>query len=262
MLLIDKYAYFNRLRDVHPLEKATLSLVLLIFALVVKDPLVSLTTFLVMSAFTIFSAKIPPAYYLKLLLLPVFFLLSGMITILLSITDGQTSASQIIWYTNIGDWQIYISESSLHQVVDLFFVVLGSVGCLYFLTLTTPITAIVGLLHKMRLSPLLIDLIIITYRFIFVFLETASTIHQAQSSRLGYISIRRGIKSLGQLISTLFLKASHRGYQLSVAMDSRGYTNEVMLLEKSYSYSSRNWFLITGIFTAMVFIYVQFGGIF
>ena len=155
MLLIDKYAYFNRLRDVHPLEKATLSLVLLIFALIVKDSMVSLITFSVMSAFTIFAAQIPPAYYFKLLLLPVFFLLSGMITILLSITDGQTAALQIIWYTQVGDWQIYISESSLKQVVNLFFVVLGSVGCLYFLTLTTPMTAIVGLLHKMKLSTLI-----------------------------------------------------------------------------------------------------------
>ena len=73
MLLIDKYAYINRLKPIHPLEKMAITLFLLLFTLLVKDKLTSLITFMVMSALTIFVAKIPFAYYLKLLLLPSFF---------------------------------------------------------------------------------------------------------------------------------------------------------------------------------------------
>ena len=84
MLLIDKYAYINRLKTIHPVEKMTIALFLLLFTLLVKDKIVSLITFMVMSAFTIFAAKIPFSYYVKLLLLPSFFLLSGTLTILFS----------------------------------------------------------------------------------------------------------------------------------------------------------------------------------
>ena len=84
MLLIDKYAYINRLKTIHPVEKITLALFLLLFTLLVKDKIVSLIIFSLMSTFTIFAAKIPFSYYIKLLLLPSFFLLSGTLTILFS----------------------------------------------------------------------------------------------------------------------------------------------------------------------------------
>ena len=37
MLLIDKYAYINGLKHVHPVEKMTIALFLLLFTLIVKD---------------------------------------------------------------------------------------------------------------------------------------------------------------------------------------------------------------------------------
>lgn len=260
MLLIDKYAYFNRLRHAHPVEKTTLSLGLLLFSLIAKDSLVSLITFLVMSTFVVWAARIPFSYYGKLLLAPVFFLLSGVITLLFSVTDGQASITHPIWNVYVWKWQIFISQSSMEQVVNLIFRVLGGISCLYFLILTTPITVMLGLLRKLRLPPLLLDLIALTYRFIFVFLETAAMIHQAQTSRLGYITIRQSLKSLGQLVATLFLKSFHRSSQLTIAMDSRCYENDIVLVEQTYPVSFLNWFLIVGIFTALLTVYWQFGG--
>lgn len=73
MLLIDKYAYINKLASVHPVEKMTFSLTLLLLSLFMKDEQISLITFGVMSAFIMLGAKIPFTYYLKLLLLPSFF---------------------------------------------------------------------------------------------------------------------------------------------------------------------------------------------
>ncbi|MFC3883455.1 cobalt ECF transporter T component CbiQ [Bacillus songklensis] len=260
MLLIDKYAYFNRLQNVHPVEKMTLSLCLLLFVLIVKDPLVSFIAFIVMSVFTVVIARIPLSYYIKLLVLPLFFLFSGMITILISFADGHTVISEVIWSTYIGNWQICISKESLKRAVNLVFVVLSSVSCLYFLTLTTPLTAILDVLRKLKLPPLFIELITLTYRFIFVFLEESVKIYQAQSSRMGYITIRQGMKSLGLLISVLFLKVFERTKQLSMAMNSRGYEDEILLFNQSYRYSSVSWFIITVIFAGMAIVYVQFGG--
>ena len=70
MLLIDKYAYINRLKIFTQSRKLSFALFLLLFTLLVKDMMVSLITFIVMSALSIFAAKIPFCYYLKLLLLP------------------------------------------------------------------------------------------------------------------------------------------------------------------------------------------------
>ncbi len=45
------------------------------------------------------------------------------------------------------------------------------------------------------------------YRFIFVLMETADTMVIAQSSRLGYSSIISGYRSLGVLVSSVFIRS-------------------------------------------------------
>ena len=92
-------------------------------------------------------------------------------------------------------------------------------------------------------------------------MEESINIYQSQSSRLGYITIRQGMKSLGLLISILFLKVFERTKQLSIAMNSRGYGDEILFFDPSYRYSLVNWFIILLILAGMAFIYVQFGGI-
>ncbi|WP_141994319.1 cobalt ECF transporter T component CbiQ [Bacillus sp. B4EP4a] len=254
MLLIDKYAYFNGLKDVHPLEKMVFALSLLLFSLTVRDMTVSLITFTVMSALIIFGAKIPLSYYLKLLLLPGFFILSGTITILFSFTSKFTSISNIWWSWKVGNWQIFISDDSIGTVINLITVVLGSISCLYFLTLTTPITVILSVMRKLKVPSLLVDLIELTYRFIFIFLDTALAIHQSQASRLGYGSLRKGIRSLGLLISSLFLGVLQRSGHLTMAMNARGYQENLSYIEDTYTYSSRNWLIAIVILGSLIFI--------
>ncbi|WP_285856402.1 cobalt ECF transporter T component CbiQ [Peribacillus frigoritolerans] len=254
MLLIDKYAYFNGLKDVHPLEKMVFALSLLLFSLTVRDMAISLITFTVMSALIIFVAKIPLSYYLKLLLLPGFFILSGTITILFSFTGKFTSISNIWWSWKIGNWQIFISDDSFGTVANLITVVFCSISCLYFLTLTTPITVILSVLRKLKVPSLLVDLIELTYRFIFIFLDTALAIHQSQASRLGYGSFRKGIRSLGLLISSLFLGVLQRSGQLTMAMNARGYQENLSYIEDTYTYSSRNWLIAIVILGSLILI--------
>ncbi|MGM0888009.1 MAG: cobalt ECF transporter T component CbiQ [Bacillota bacterium] len=254
MLLIDKYAYFNGLKDVHPLEKMVFALSLLLFSLTVRDMAVSLITFTVMSALITFAAKIPLSYYLKLLLLPGFFILSGTITILFSFTSKFTSISNIWWSWKIGNWQIFISDDSFCTVANLITVVFCSISCLYFLTLTTPITVILSVLRKLKVPSLLVDLIELTYRFIFIFLDTALAIHQSQASRLGYGSLREGIRSLGLLISSLFLGVLQRSGQLTMAMNARGYQENLSYIEDTYTYSSRNWLIAIVILGSLILI--------
>ena len=142
---------------------------------------------MVMSALTIIVAKIPFAYYLKLLLLPSFFLLSGTLSYPIFFCKYETP-SYLLYsgQKQFGSWQLFITANNVDTVITLIFVVLGSISCLYFLTLTTPVQAILQVLRKCKVPSLLIEITEIMYRFIFVFLETALTIYQSQNSRLGY----------------------------------------------------------------------------
>ncbi|MGE7624107.1 cobalt ECF transporter T component CbiQ [Viridibacillus sp. NPDC096237] len=260
MILIDKYAYMNRWQHIHPIEKMAFTFFLMLFSLTVKDTLISLITFTVMSAFTILGAKIPFKYYIKLLLVPGFFLLTGMLTILILFTGNYNFIPTPLWTTRVFGLHIFITKHSLEMAIQLFYTVLGSISCLYFLTLTTPIHDILHVFRKLRVPTLLIELIEITYRFIFVFLETLLKIHQAQNSRLGYITIKQSLHSLGLLISSLLLQVFQRSKELTITMNSRCYMDDIKLLEDDYSFSKRNWLCIVLISISIVAIYFAFGG--
>ncbi|WP_338450750.1 cobalt ECF transporter T component CbiQ [Niallia oryzisoli] len=260
MLLIDKYAYFNGLKRIHPIEKMFFAFSLLFFSLAVKDVIVSLATFSVMSLFILFGAKIPVNYLIKLLLLPFFFLLSGIVTILFSIADIDADMPNVIWSSSFISWNLYITSDSLTSAFQLFCIAMGSISCLYFLILTTPVHDILKVLRKLKIPQLLIEIMEITYRFIFVFLETTSSIYQAQNSRLGYRTKRQWLYSISLLISALFIGVFKRAKELTNAMESRAYANEMGYMDDGYNLSAASWLVISAILACLTIVYILWGG--
>ena len=256
MLLIDKYAYMNRLASVHPLEKMTFSLGLLLLSLIIRDEQVSLITFIVMSAFIIIGAKIPFMYYAKLLLLPGFFLLSSLVSIVISIVPTSSILPTHIWAFQLHAWTIFIGSSSVATAQELFFIVLGSISCLYFLILTTSVQSICYVLRQWRLPVLFVELVELTYHFIFIFLESMQKIHLAQQARLGYHSPMQWLRSASMLIAALFAEMFQRSRELNNAMQARG--GEAVYWQETAIYSKKNWFGIAGIATLLVI----YGGLF
>lgn len=260
MLLIDKYAYMNGVRHIHPLEKMVFALSFLLFSLSVRDILISLITLSLMSFSIIFIAKIPWKYYMKLLLLPLFFLLFGCLAILISFASIHTLISDSLWHMEWGAWQIYISMSNVVQVILLVVVSLGSVSCLYFLILTTPMTEILYIFQKWRIPVLLLEMIHFTYRFIFVMLETIFKMYHSQAVRLGYGSFRTSIRSLGLLLSTLFLKTMQQSRWVYQAMEARGYEGEMVFMKESYTLSISRFSFIIFAMGVMGTVYIGLGG--
>ena len=81
---------------------------------------------------------------------------------------------------------------------------------------------------------LIVELMGLIYRFIFVLLETADTMITAQNSRLGYSSLSAGFRSLGTLVSTLFIRSYKRSDELYTALEARGYDGDLNVLEETF----------------------------
>ncbi|MGE7093936.1 cobalt ECF transporter T component CbiQ [Lysinibacillus sp. NPDC048646] len=256
MLLIDKYAYINKLASVHPLEKMTFSLGLLLLSLIMRDELISLITFIVMSAFIILGAQIPFMYYAKLLLLPGFFLLSSLVSILIAIAPTSSVIPLHIWAFQLKTWTIFVGTASLLTAQELFFIVLGSISCLYFLILTTSVQSICHVLRQWHLPVLFVELVELTYRFIFIFLDSMQKIHLAQQARLGYRSPMQWLRSVSMLIAALFAEMFQRSRELNNAMQARG--GEPVYWPENVSYSQKNWLGITSVFVFLII----YGGFF
>ena len=94
-------------------------------------------------------------------------------------------------------------------------------------------------LRRMHIPGFLVEMMELVYRYIFVLLEAASQIRNAQECRLGYATLKTGFYSTGQLISNLFLRAYRQADRTYTAMESRGYTDEVRTL--GLAYETKGW---------------------
>lgn len=255
MPLIDQYSHFNRFSHIHPVEKISLAMIMLISSLVAREMEISLAVFIISSAL-IFLAGIPVKFYGKLLMIPFAFIFLSLIPITINITEGDILLKNIIWSFSLGDQLVvFIDTSSIETAITLLFVSTGSVSCLYLLILTTPLVEILYVLKRWKVSPILIELIALTYRFLFVLKESATVIHLSQASRLGYSSYWKGIFSLGSLISALFLKSFQKAKRLNQAAESRGGYGDVIGSGQTYTFSKISWLFMAIVLALLIILF-------
>lgn len=217
---MDYWAYVNNYNKIHPLEKSVLALTTMILVLIWDKPIYNGFVILCMSIAIVVGAGIPFKIYMKYLSLPLIFIVVTLVSVVFEIHSNQ---SGFIYSFQAFHGFIGVTQESLNLAIRLFFRTMATLSCLYFLAMTTPLQDIVYLLEKLHCPRIVTELMVLTYRFIFIFLVTARTIYAAQSARLGYQGFFRSIKSLSTLSAGLFIKAYMHSKILYQAMVSRGY---------------------------------------
>ncbi|MGB9928136.1 MAG: cobalt ECF transporter T component CbiQ [Methanosarcina sp.] len=224
--ILDDYALMSPLRY----RNNWLKLAIVFFGLLVgvssTSPVTPLFIALCMSFATVVLGKTPLKLYLKLLLVPASFAITGVAVIAFFSGTGEPVFS----FEFLG-YQFAIEADGLELALLVLSRSLSGMCCLYFLALTTPMIELFAILKASRLPESLIELSMLIYRYIFVFLEMALSIKYAQTVRLGYSSFRRSINSMGMLASTLFIRSWEQGDKLFLAMNSRCYDGKMTLFE-------------------------------
>ncbi len=108
--------------------------------------------------------------------------------------------------------------------------ILGAVSVLTVLGFSTSFTEIIAALSWFRVPKGFIEISLLAYRYIFVLIEDAMVIYNAQRNRLGYSSIRRGLNSFSTLTGSLILKAFEQSQNITASMTQRGYDGSFSIL--------------------------------
>lgn len=230
MLTIDKLSYQSKLRYINAGEKFAFAVTTLLFCVVSRSMVLALLVLAVMGILTVQKGGIPLSRYLHLLTIPLVFLLLNVLILGLSIRRTPLEVFAI----SFGSWYLTASRETLHYALQIFLTAMASVSCLYFLSCNTPMTDILGVLKKLHIPKLLIELMLLIYRFIFVLLECAHAIGAAQRARLGNRDYRTSLHSFGALCSCLFIRAVKRSGVLYDAMESRCYDGAIRVLSEDH----------------------------
>lgn len=219
-MIIDDYAYKNKLYKVNPNKKFIIGMLLLILSLINPFNYISLLIIALMSFVIVVIAKIELKDYLHFIKIPLTFLIISIIMILLNFSHNK----EIFLYSiKIGNLYVGVTNESLKSAIHLFFRALSCLTCIYFIMLTTPFYQLIFVFIKLHLPDVVLEISILMYRFIFIFMEEVSDIRKSQELRFGYINLKNGYNSFGLLVSMLFKRMMIRYDEMSIALDMKLY---------------------------------------
>jgi cobalt/nickel transport system permease protein len=219
---IDQYSNLDSL--IHKLDPRTKLVATIAFILaVVITPVTEWPAFVGYFLFVsvlILVSRLPLLYVLKrvLLIIP-FVLLIGVFNIF---RTGEPLATMHLWH-----WQLSITHEGLLVFENVSAKAIISSLALILLSSTTSFTNLLRGLQTLRMPKVLVMTLSFAYRYIFVLIDEAMRMWRARESRnFGGRWIWQ-IRTIGNMIGTLFIRSYERGERVYAAMLSRGYEGQV-----------------------------------
>jgi cobalt ECF transporter T component CbiQ len=127
--------------------------------------------------------------------------------------------------------KVIITEQGARTAGLLFLRVTDSLSFGVLLILTTPWTNILVALRWLRMPSLLVDILGMTYRYIFLLLHTTNSMFLARRSRtIDNLSGGENRRWLTRALATTMAKSQHLSEEVYLAMLSRGYQGETRML--------------------------------
>lgn len=238
---IDTLAYSNRLRHLPPTQKLLFALIVLLLASLSHYP-VQIVIFIWMSVWIVIYAGIPRQIYGLMMLGVVTFLVTSLPALVFEYVGRMSPEIRVdsLWQMGVGSGQIYLSLRGSIRASEVLLRSLASTSALFFIVLTIPAIELATTCQKIGCPPILIELSLLVYRFIFLFADTAQKIVTAQVSRGGYRNHRLRMNSLNLLVRQLIQRTANRYQQLTLGVKARGFEQEFRFWQpQSYRYSWR-----------------------
>lgn len=226
ILMLDTLAAHSGLREVSPGVKTAFSVAVLVLCVGAADAVVGAAVAVSMAVLMWLLGKVSPGQILRLLRIPMLFLIVSCMVILLELCHAPVG----IWQLHLGNLWFCITRESLNRAVTLFFQAMGAVTCLYFLSSTTPMPQLIEVLRRCHVPELVIELMYLIYRYLFVLLEVQQQMTVSATARLGYAGVRRSVSTAGRISGALLASSFRRSSQCYDAMESRGYDGKLTFL--------------------------------
>ena len=170
-------------------------------------------------------SKLPLLYVLKRSLVIVPFVL--MVAIFIPFfKQGEVAGSYNLWL-----WEVTVTYDGLAILANVLIKAWLSILSLILLSSTTGFTSLLKGLEQLGMPRVMVMILSFMYRYIFVLVDEVMRLWQARASR----NFGRGkriwqIKTVGDMIGTLFIRSYERGERVYSAMVSRGYDGKIRML--------------------------------
>jgi cobalt/nickel transport system permease protein len=229
-----KHSFIDRYSDgdsfIHRLDPRTKLITSLLFILAVAltppGQWYALALYFLLMAGLILVSRVPVLYVLRrsLVIMPFVLLIAIFIPFF---RGGEVAGSYNLWL-----WQISVTYNGLQVLGNILAKAWLSILSLILLTSTTKISSLLRGLEQLRVPRVMVMILSVMYRYIFVLVDEVMRMKQARDSRnFGGRRLWR-IRTIGNMIGTLFIRSYERGERVYAAMLARGFDGSARALDR------------------------------
>jgi cobalt/nickel transport system permease protein len=230
---INVLAHNSVLTKINPALKFITLCALMVISIMAKKSVTGIFLFLVTSLIAIIVGGINLRQYIQTLTMPVSFLLMGGLALLFE-TSPQPYG--VLNFNVFGLWFCVSTETQIRAAL-IMARAFGALSCLCLLSLTTPISDVIGILRRIRCPAPIIDLVYLIYRYIFILLSLFHEMRTAAKSRLGFRNYRTSIRVSAQIYTNLLARSHQFADKNFDVMESRCYNTGIVFLDRWNSIS-------------------------
>lgn len=221
-------------------DKALLSLGLVLTALLAPPAPGGVLVAVASIALVVGPARVPARLLAGALAAPAVFVLIGALSVAVAVGDPVADA----WWS----WgPLSLGAGSVSRAGALVVHGIAGAAAVMVLATTTPMVDLITSGRALRIPDAVLEVAALIYRLVFVLLETATTVREAQRARLGgRASARRGraglaatFEAAGAQAATVLLRSWDRAHRLGDGLAGRGYEDALVTLPAKRVHSAR-----------------------
>lgn len=232
----------------------TTLLFILLLSIVGQPSWLLFGAYLLLLAALILLSHLPPVYLLKrsLLVLPLVLVVAMFLPFMRA---GDVVAAWQIWH-----WHVTITQQGLAAFGTVMVRAWLSMLALVLLTATTSVNGLLESVQQLRLPGIMVTTLSFMYRYIDVLEDEFTRMRQARDSRYFAGGWLWQLRTIGNMIGTLFIRSYERGERVYAAMVSRGFTGK-MPARQNLRLKKGDWLFTAGIVVYLIGTWLLLGGV-
>ncbi len=205
-LAVDDAAWSSAWRGRSPGDKMLLCAGLVVSALVLPAWPGSVLVGLTAVALALGPARVPARTFFRVIRWPLAFIAVGAVTAVVTVDGGGLG------------W----APDAATRAGSLVGHALAGSAAVLLLATTTPMSDLLPALRRARVPAAVVEVASVTYRMLFVLLDSLGTIREAQAARMGHSSLRRSYRSSGLLAAAVLTRSWDRARRMQEGLEGRG----------------------------------------
>ncbi|SCL27971.1 cobalt ECF transporter T component CbiQ [Micromonospora inyonensis] len=245
MFALDVAAHTGPWRLRHPGEKALLALGLLGCAVILPTWPGAALAGSAAALLLVGPARVPVPVLLRAARMPALFIATSALPLLVSVH----SPTRLGW--NPAGVGVAVTTTGRAAAALL---------CLLLFSATTPLSDVLPRLVRLGVPSAVTEVAALTYRMLFLLVDSVRAVREAQAARLGYRTWRTTYRSLAGQAGAIFVRAFTRARRLEEGLAVRGYTGSLAVQVEVRRLSPPFVVATVALLTAIVTLTVLSGG--